>query len=116
MPFLSRDELAALCRRADLLLLASETEGFGLPVLEAMASGLPVVCPDLPALREVAGDTARFVAGADPEAYAAACREVLAPGGPAAGMRTRALARAATCTWQRTADLTARAYAELLQR
>jgi glycosyltransferase involved in cell wall biosynthesis len=60
MPHLSRRELAAVYRRATMLLMPSDAEGFGLPVIEAMACGTPVVAADIPALREVGGSAAAF--------------------------------------------------------
>jgi glycosyltransferase involved in cell wall biosynthesis len=61
-----------LYRLADLLLLPSHDEGFGIPVLEAGAHRLPIVCSDLPALRDLAGDAARYFApDADPAGVAA---------------------------------------------
>ena len=60
LPRLDRETLAAVYRRSTLLLMTSEREGFGLPVLEALASGTPVVCSDIPALREVAGFAATY--------------------------------------------------------
>jgi glycosyltransferase involved in cell wall biosynthesis len=60
LPYLSRDVLAAVYRHADLVLLPSEGEGFGLPVIEAMACGTPVVASDLSVLREVGGDAAQY--------------------------------------------------------
>lgn len=60
LPHLERDVLAAIYRQADLVLLPSEREGFGLPVSEAMACGTPVVASDLPVLREVGGDAASY--------------------------------------------------------
>ena len=56
LPFVDRPVLAALYRRASLVLLPSEREGFGLPLVEAMACGISVVASDLPVLREVGGD------------------------------------------------------------
>jgi glycosyltransferase involved in cell wall biosynthesis len=114
MPFLSRTELAAIYRRAHVFLLCSETEGFGLPVLEAMASGLPVVARELPAVREVAGDAIRYVRGADPEALATSVVAVLRDPNLRANMRQRGLERAATYRWDRTAEMTARVYQEVL--
>lgn len=60
LPFLDRATLAAVYRRAALVLLTSEREGFGLPVVEAMASGTPVVATDIPVLREVGGEAAAY--------------------------------------------------------
>ena len=58
---LTRGQLAALYRRAAAVLVPSEAEGFGLPVVEALACGAAVVASDIPALREVAGDAAEGV-------------------------------------------------------
>lgn len=70
LPFLSRGELAALYRRCDLLLQPSEREGFGLPVIEALASGLPVLASDLPVFREVAGAAVAYAPVGDSAAWA----------------------------------------------
>jgi glycosyltransferase involved in cell wall biosynthesis len=56
LPFLEQATLSAVYRRAALLLLTSDAEGFGLPVVEALGSGIPVVATDLPVLREVGGE------------------------------------------------------------
>ncbi len=63
LPFLSQPVLSAVYRRAALLLLPSEREGFGLPVVEALASGTPVVATDLPELREIGGAASTYVSG-----------------------------------------------------
>lgn len=65
LPFLEGRVLAAVYRRAALLLQPSEREGFGLPVAEALASGLPVLASDLPVLREVGGVAASYRAAGD---------------------------------------------------
>ena len=67
-----------LYRRAALFLFPSLYEGYGMPVLEAMAAGCPVVCSTAPALVEVAGDSALCAPASDPGALAAACRTLLA--------------------------------------
>lgn len=93
LPFLERPVLAALYRHAAAVLLPSEREGFGWPVLEAMACGTPVVAADLPPLRELAGDAITFVPTDDARAWAATVEQVLAGAGDA--KREAALERAA---------------------
>jgi glycosyltransferase involved in cell wall biosynthesis len=65
LPQLEPKVLASIYRRANLVLLPSEREGFGLPLVEAMACGTPVVASDLPVLREVGGDAAEYCAVGD---------------------------------------------------
>ena len=81
-------------------------EGFGLPVLEAMASGAAVITSDRSSLPEVAGDAALLVDPTDPEAIAAAMTVLLGDSGRADGLRAAGLARAAQFTWQETARQT----------
>jgi glycosyltransferase involved in cell wall biosynthesis len=69
LQFLDRDVLAAVYRRAALLLHTAEAEGFGLPLIEALACGCPVVASDLPVLREVGGPAASYSPVADIEAW-----------------------------------------------
>jgi glycosyltransferase involved in cell wall biosynthesis len=96
-------ELAQLYRGAAALVLPSRFEGFGLPVLEAMASGTPVVASNDPAIREVAGDAAVF---ADDD-LAGAIRHALTDRDrfAAAGLE-----RAKTFSWDETARLTVEVY------
>lgn len=77
LPFLDRKTLAAVYRRAALVVNPSEREGFGLPLVEAMACGAPVLAADLTVLREVGGPAVRYVAGDDAEAWGAAVGEMI---------------------------------------
>jgi len=70
-------ELAVILRRATALVMPSRAEGFGLPVVEAMAAGTPVICSDIPALAEVSGGAAALVPPGDPAALADAIRELM---------------------------------------
>jgi glycosyltransferase involved in cell wall biosynthesis len=70
LPFLERLQLAALYRRVSVVVLPSDREGFGLPVVEAMACGTPVIASDIPALREVGGTAALYCAPGDATRWA----------------------------------------------
>jgi glycosyltransferase involved in cell wall biosynthesis len=77
--YVSDGDARALLRHAEVFVLASEAEGFGLPLAEAMASGAACVASDVPALREVAGEAAVLVPPGSVEALAAALRRALEP-------------------------------------
>lgn len=77
LPFVDRSTLAAVYRHSALLVMPSEREGFGLPLLESLACGTPVVASDIPALREVGGDAATYCAVGEVDAWTAAIGELL---------------------------------------
>jgi glycosyltransferase involved in cell wall biosynthesis len=103
--WVEKPELAQLYRRAGALILPSRHEGFGVPVLEAMASGTPVVLSDDEALREVAGEAGVYGELADAVRRALAERERYARAG---------LERAAQFTWEESARRTADVYRQVL--
>ena len=102
-PYVSQEELEATFGSASVVVLASDFEGFGLPVLEAMRLGIPVVIGPEPAMREVSGGHACEMTAWTPEEVARAARDALAA--DAATIRA-ALDHAATFTWARTVDET----------
>ncbi|MBK1788869.1 glycosyltransferase family 4 protein [Prauserella cavernicola] len=97
-------ELAAALRGATVLAAPSLAEGFGLPVLEAMAAGVPVVHSDAPALVEVAGGAGRSVPRGDADALTAALREVLGSANLARELGKAGRARAAAFSWRAAAE------------
>ena len=109
--YVSRDELAGLYARASALVFPSLYEGFGLPPLEAMASGCPVAASNAGSLPEVCGDAARLFDPTSAEAIAEAVLDVLADPERYA---QRGLERAAEFTWERSARAHEQVYRELV--
>ena len=95
--------LPGLYRSAAAFAFPTTSEGFGMPVLEAMREGTPVVCSDLPVLREAGGDAARYLPALEPAAWAAALAELLADPAARAALAAAGRARAAAFTWARAA-------------
>jgi glycosyltransferase involved in cell wall biosynthesis len=105
---------AALFTGAEVFAYPSRYEGFGLPVLEAMACGTPVVTTTGGSLPEVAGDAAVLVEPGDTGALAAAIAKLAADPAARRDAAARGAARAAAFTWGRCADLTVAAYRRAL--
>jgi glycosyltransferase involved in cell wall biosynthesis len=99
----SEGELRALYERAACLVYPSRYEGFGIPPLEAMACGCPVIASRAASLPEVCGDAALYVDPDDPRQLAAAIRRVLCEEGVGDDLRHRGLQRAKQWTWARSA-------------
>jgi len=117
LPMLDREVLAAAYRHAALVLLPSSREGFGLPLIEALACGTPVVGSDIDVLREVGGDAAEYCPLDDVSAWCVTIERLLQEreaGGEVWQMRRRrAIARGAAFSWQTTATELALQYAAL---
>jgi glycosyltransferase involved in cell wall biosynthesis len=117
LPFLEERVLAAVYRRAALLLQPSEREGFGLPVAEALASGLAVLASDLPALREVGGRATTYRAAGDvgawTEAAVALLQERREDHAGRDARRAEGLAHARRFSWAEYARRMASIYREL---
>jgi glycosyltransferase involved in cell wall biosynthesis len=107
--FVEAEELAGLYAAATVFAYPSEWEGFGLPVLEGMAQGAPVVTSRGTSCEEVAGGAAVLVDPLDVESIAAGLAEAIAAG---SALAERGRARATEATWRRTAELTIAAYEE----
>jgi glycosyltransferase involved in cell wall biosynthesis len=103
--FVEDEELAALYRGAIALVMPSREEGFGLPALEAMASGCAVITSNAAALVEITGDAALHVA-ADAAEVGAAMRRISADDVLRRTLAARGVERARSFTWRRCADLT----------
>jgi glycosyltransferase involved in cell wall biosynthesis len=112
--WVSWPELEGLYALADVAVFPSLYEGFGLPVLEAMARGLPVACSDRSSLPEVAGDAALLFDPDDAAAIRSAVERLLTDSAERERLAARGRARAATFSWERTAELTAASYERAL--
>jgi glycosyltransferase involved in cell wall biosynthesis len=112
--FVPNDDLPLLYAGAAAAAYPSLFEGFGLPVLEAMASGAPVVTSTAPAIREVASDVALLVDPEREDAIAAALHQVLTNPQLAARLRADGLRRAARFTWEEAARHTLAVYDEVV--
>ncbi|MDQ1246111.1 MAG: hypothetical protein QG597_478 [Actinomycetota bacterium] len=107
-------ELPGLYRGAELFVFPSLFEGFGMPVLEAMATGTPAVLADIPVFHEVAGDAAVFYAPEDPWALRSELNRLLADPAERARLASAGVQREREFSWQRTALATAQLYRQLV--
>ncbi|MGH9326788.1 MAG: glycosyltransferase family 4 protein [Terriglobia bacterium] len=110
----SREELSVLYQAATLLLFPSFEEGFGLPVLEAMAHGLPVVASRTSSLPEVGGEAAAYIDPHNEEEIAETVQKVAADQALRQRMMQAGMARAKEFSWRRAAAMTLAVYEEVL--
>ena len=114
--YLETREIRALMAASSALVLPSLEEGFGLPVVEAMAAGLPVVCSRGSALEEVADGAATLVDPLDAGSIAAGIERVLDDAAYAEAKRQRGLEKSRRFDWNETAARTLAFYREILGR
>lgn len=108
--YLDDETVAALYRDATLVVLPSIYEGFGLPAVEAMTSGAPLLCSDIPVLREVAGDGAAFAPAGDVEAWSDTLAGLLDDPEARAVMASAGRVSVQRFDWRRTAEGTVAAW------
>lgn len=113
-PLHDESDLAMLYSGAALYVQPSMDEGFGLPPLEAMACGTPVLSSSAGALRETLGDAAALLPPSEPEIWAEAMTELLQNSLRREALIRRGLDRSRAFTWERTAELTMEAYREAM--
>jgi glycosyltransferase involved in cell wall biosynthesis len=112
--FVPAQTLAILYRLADVFVFPSLYEGFGLPPLEAMASGTPVITSNVSSLPEVVGDAAVLIDPLQPEAIADALRRVLSDSALRDNLRQRGLKRARQFSWEQSVRRVRQIYGEVL--
>ncbi len=105
-----REDLVALYSMADAFVFPSWIEGFGLPVLEAMVCGAPVIASDRGSIPEVAGSAALIADAEDAEGFARHLAQVLGNEQAAMTLRSRGFARAAQFSWHKTAEMLLETY------
>lgn len=111
--FVDDDELPCVIHMADALIYMSRYEGFGLPLLEAMACGTPVIASDTSSIPEIAGGCAKLIPPKDTEALSTAMAEIMAGDPAVTGRVVDGRRWARQFTWQKTVDKTLRLYYEL---
>lgn len=104
--YVTEEELAALYREASLVVFPSLYEGFGLPAVEAFWAGTPLVCSDIAALREVAGDAALYAPTDRPDLFAAQVERLLTSEEVRKRLAETGRARAEALSWSDAADKT----------
>lgn len=114
--WLAPDEVEALYARATAVIIPTLFEGFGLPVLEAMSRNCPVICSDLPVLRELAGDSAVYFDPLQTDSISTAIVTTLAKPSLLAELASRGLVRSRGYSWLRTAESTIETFYRALDR
>lgn len=116
MDYVSNRALAGLYNLADALVFPSLYEGFGLPVVEAMACGTPVITSPNGSLKEITADAAAYFIPEEVDSIATVIHQVLTAPSMQVDLKNRGLARAATFSWQQTADQTRQLYGRVIAK
>ncbi len=111
--WIEEEDKPALLRTAEVFVFPSLYEGFGIPVIEAMAAGTPVVCSDIPVLREIAGDAALFCNPKKSNDFAENIQKILADKNLQRNLAKKGKDIARKFTWQKTAEKTLKIYFSL---
>lgn len=114
--YINEETILALYNHARVFVYPSTYEGFGMPPLEAMSCGTPVIISDIPPLKEVAGDAALSFNPEDSKELAKAIDRVLSSEALRREMSQKGLKRAAEYSWKKAAELTVRTYARALEK
>jgi glycosyltransferase involved in cell wall biosynthesis len=112
--FVPDEHLAPLYGGAKAFVYPTFSEGFGLPAVESMQCGTPLICSDIPVLREVAGDAALYANPHQPEEIASRLVDILNPD-TASALSEKGRTRAALYSWESTAQIVVKAYTQSLR-
>lgn len=110
LDYLTRNALTSAYRRAEVFVMPSLYEGFGFPILEAMAQGVPVIAAESSSLPEVGGDAAVYFQPKDAEALAASIRQVTSDEVLRSEMVSRGAKRVEHFSWEKAAAETAEVF------
>jgi glycosyltransferase involved in cell wall biosynthesis len=113
--YIAQEDLPALYTLANIFVYPSLYEGFGLPVLEAMACGTPVITSNISSMPELIGESGILVQTGNLNALISAMRNVIENSGKLTEMSEKSLIRAAKFSWKKTAQLTLEAYEQVLE-
>lgn len=116
LQYVTADRLEDLYRRASILAFPSLAEGFGMPILDAMARGVPVLTSNVSAMPEVAGDAALLVDPTDVESIAGGLHRLMTDSPLRARLIEAGFARVKELTWEKSIEATWKVYQELLAK
>lgn len=114
--YIPQEELPAFFRQADLFCMSSIYEGFGMPIVEALASNTPVLCSDIPVLHEAGGQAANYATVKDPDDFAVRMKSILTTPSIRQQLSRKAAKQLATISWQDNIDRLITAFQDRLDR